>query len=47
MVRGSELFTAGAFDGMVLVGRHYDECSAVPELASATILPHDASSVAW
>jgi glutamine synthetase len=41
MIRGSELFTVGALDGMGLIGPHYDECSAIPDLASATILPWD------
>jgi glutamine synthetase len=39
MTRGSELFTVGALDGMGLVGPQFDECSAVPDLASAIILP--------
>lgn len=41
MAKGSELFTVGALDGMGLVGPHYDECAAVPDLDSATILPWD------
>jgi glutamine synthetase len=40
MVRGSELFTVGALNGMGLAGPHYDECSAAPDLANAAILPH-------
>ncbi|MBO6677070.1 glutamine synthetase [Parvibaculum sp.] len=41
MIGGSELFTVGALEGMGLVGPHFDECAAVPDLASATILPWD------
>jgi glutamine synthetase len=41
MARGSELFTVGALDGMGLVGPHFDECAALPDLATATILPWD------
>jgi len=41
MMGGSELFTVGALEGMGLVGPHFDECAAVPDLASATILPWD------
>ncbi|MFN3626615.1 MAG: glutamine synthetase, partial [Parvibaculum sp.] len=41
MVRGSELFTVGALEGMGLVGPHFDECATVPDLASAIILPWD------
>ncbi|UGV25261.1 glutamine synthetase [Rhodopseudomonas boonkerdii] len=41
MARGSELFTVGALDGMGLIGPQFDECAAVPDLATATILPWD------
>ncbi len=41
MALGSELFTVGALEGMGLVGPHFDECAAVPDLASATVLPWD------
>jgi glutamine synthetase len=41
MARGSELFTVGALDGMGLNGPHLDECAAIPDLATATILPWD------
>lgn len=41
MVRGSELFTVGALEGMGLVGPHFDECASVPDLSTATILPWD------
>lgn len=46
MCSGSELFTVGAMEGMGLVGPHEDECSAVPDLDTATILPWD-PRVAW
>jgi len=41
MSSGSELFTVGALDGMGLVGPHFDECAAVPDLSTVTILPWD------
>ena len=39
MAHGSELFTVGALEGMGLIGPHLDECAAVPDLTTATILP--------
>jgi glutamine synthetase len=41
MAHGSELFTVGALEGMGLIGPHLDECAAVPDLTTATILPWD------
>lgn len=41
MVKGSELFTVGAMEGMGLVGPQEDECAAVPDLDTATIFPWD------
>src|SRR6266700_5381670 len=41
MAAGSELFTVGALEGMGLVGPHFDECAAVPDISTATILPWD------
>jgi len=41
MGKGSELFTVGALDGMGLVGPQFDECAAVPDIETATILPWD------
>jgi len=41
MSSGSELFTVGALDGMGLVGPHFDECAAVPDLSTVIILPWD------
>jgi glutamine synthetase len=46
MCKGSELFTVGAMEGMGLVGPHEDECGAVPDLDTATLLPWD-PRVAW
>jgi glutamine synthetase len=46
MCKGTELFTVGAMEGMGLVGPHEDECAAIPDLATATILPWD-PRVAW
>jgi glutamine synthetase len=46
MVRGSELFTVGAMEGMGLVGPQEDECAAVPDLSSMMILPWD-KRFAW
>ena len=42
MSLGSELFTVGALDGMGLVGPQFDECAAVPDLSTVTVLPWDA-----
>lgn len=41
MVRGSELYTVGGLEGMGPLGPHEDECAAVPDLSSLTILPWD------
>ena len=41
MAGGSELFTVGALDGMGLVGPQFDECAAIPDLSTATVLPWD------
>lgn len=41
MCKGSELFTVGAMEGMGLVGPQEDECAAVPDLDTCTILPWD------
>ncbi|MEG6509958.1 glutamine synthetase [Methyloligella sp. 2.7D] len=46
MCSGSELFTVGAMDGMGLIGPEKDECAAVPDLDSLTILPWD-KRYAW
>ncbi len=46
MAKGSELFTVGALEGMGLVGPQKDECAAVPDLSSVTILPWD-KRFAW
>ncbi|HEY9625117.1 MAG TPA: hypothetical protein V6C78_32630, partial [Crinalium sp.] len=46
MCGGSELFTVGALDGMGLVGPQEDECSSVPDLNSAVVLPWD-TKYAW
>lgn len=41
MSAGSELFTVGAMDGMGLVGPHFDECAAIPDLSTVTVFPWD------
>lgn len=41
MAAGSELFTVGAMEGMGLVGPEQDECAAVPDLSTMTVLPWD------
>jgi len=41
MVRGSELYTVGALEGMGPLGPNEDECAAVPDLGSLTICPWD------
>ncbi len=46
MAEGSELFTVGAMDGMGLVGPEQDECAAVPDLSTLTIMPWD-KRFAW
>jgi glutamine synthetase len=46
MCDGSELYTVGAVEGLGLVGPQEDECAAVPDLDTATILPWDRSQ-AW
>jgi len=46
MAEGSELFTVGAMEGMGLVGPEQDECAAVPDLSTMTILPWD-KRCAW
>ena len=40
-VRGSELYTVGALEGMGELGPNEDECVGVPDLRSLTILPWD------
>ena len=46
MCEGSELYTVGAVEGLGLVGPQEDECAAVPDLDTLTILPWDRSR-AW
>ncbi len=46
MCEGSELYTVGAVEGLGLVGPQEDECAAVPDLDTMTILPWDRSH-AW
>lgn len=46
MARGSELFTVGALEGLGLIGPQKDECAAMPDLATLTILPWD-RRIAW
>lgn len=46
MVRGSELYTVGALDGMGPLGPNEDECAALPDLASLTVCPWD-GKYAW
>jgi glutamine synthetase len=46
MCKGTELFTVGAMEGMGLVGPHEDECAAIPDLDTLTVLPWD-PRVAW
>lgn len=41
MAKGSELYTVGAMEGMGLVGPEQDECAAVPDISTMTILPWD------
>jgi glutamine synthetase len=41
MAHGSELFTAGAMEGMGLVGPHEDEVAAVPDLDTLLLCPWD------
>ncbi len=41
VVRGSELYTVGALDGMGPLGPNEDECSALPDLDSLTVCPWD------
>jgi glutamine synthetase len=41
MMRGSELYTVGALEGMGALGPHEDECVGLPDLASLTVLPWD------
>ena len=41
LVRGSELYTVGALDGMGPLGANEDECAAVPDLNSLTVCPWD------
>lgn len=40
-MRGSELYTVGALEGMGALGPNEDECAGVPDLSSLTILPWD------
>lgn len=46
MAKGSELFTVGALEGLGLIGPEKDECAAVPDLDTCTILPWD-KRFAW
>jgi glutamine synthetase len=46
MVRGSELYTVGALEGMGPLGPHEDECAALPDLDSLTVCPWD-RRLAW
>ncbi|HLI11675.1 MAG TPA: type III glutamate--ammonia ligase [Alphaproteobacteria bacterium] len=39
MIKGSELYTVGALEGMGPLGPNEDECVGMPDLASLTILP--------
>jgi glutamine synthetase len=41
MAAGSELYTVGALEGMGELGPNEDECVAVPDLDSLTVLPWD------
>lgn len=41
MVRGSELYTVGALEGMGPLGPNEDECAALPDLGSLTVCPWD------
>lgn len=41
MIAGSELYTVGALEGMGALGPNEDECVAVPDLTSLTVLPWD------
>ena len=41
MVRGSELYTVGALEGMGTLGPNEDECVGFPDLALLTVLPWD------
>jgi glutamine synthetase len=41
LVRGSELYTVGALDGMGPLGPNEDECCALPALESLTVCPWD------
>ncbi len=46
LCNGSELYTVGAVEGLGLVGPQEDECAAVPDLTTATVLPWD-KTAAW
>ncbi len=46
MCKGAELYTVGAVEGLGLVGPHEDECAAVPDLDTMTLLPWDRTK-AW
>ncbi len=41
MVRGSELYTVGALEGMGELGPNEDECVGIPDLDALTVLPWD------
>lgn len=41
MMKGSELYTVGALEGMGDLGPHEDECAGFPDLDRMTILPWD------
>jgi glutamine synthetase len=40
-VRGSELYTVGALEGMGELGPNEDECEGIPDLGNVTVLPWD------
>ena len=40
-LKGSELYTVGALEGMGELGPNEDECSGIPDLDSLTVLPWD------
>ena len=40
-LKGSELYTVGALEGMGELGPNEDECTGIPDLDSLTVLPWD------
>jgi glutamine synthetase len=38
-LKGSELYTVGALEGMGDLGPHEDECAGIPDLSTVTVLP--------